>query len=69
MWLDLAELKLIRDALVMRVQDPPVGETAEERAARIKLRDYFEEQVERVQKVADRWEQRKAEETEEDEDA
>jgi len=68
MWLDLAEMKLILDALEARVDRPP-DEPGRDAAARIKLRDYFVEQVERVQKVADRWEQRKAEETEEDEDA
>lgn len=57
MWLDLAEMKLILEALEALAEarpDEPGGTTA----ARLKLRDYFREQVARVQKVSDEWTER-----------
>ena len=59
MWLDLAEMKLILDALTQRVQDATPYDREQE--ARIRLRDYFEEQVARVQKVKDEYDRRRDE--------
>jgi hypothetical protein len=60
MWLDLAEMRLILEALEHLLEQPPGAIDVERVEARRKLRDYFREQVARVQKVSDEWERRKA---------
>jgi hypothetical protein len=62
MWLDLAEMKLILAALEHLLDHP---EGVVDVQANRKLRDYFRNQVARVQKVAESWERRKADEDEE----
>lgn len=62
MWLDLAELKLILDALEQRERFPP--EDDRQALARATLRAYIAEQVERTQQVDDDWQRRRKAEAE-----
>ena len=63
MWLDLAEMRLILAALERQCGGPEAGPV--DVAATRALRDYFREQVARVQRVADDWERRRTEVAEE----
>ena len=56
MWLDLAEMKLLLAALEHLLDRPPGAIDVD---ANRKLRDYFREQVARVQKISDGWEGRR----------